>query len=250
MASSTKKEQERFYLDLFRATFPLFPDGSIEDGERPDFIIDTPDGRIGIELVRVYQHVSINRPPPQAQESERQALVGEARRIYETMNLDPLQVHVFFAGETNFTKKNRKIYARILANLVAKNLPPHNSWLDFENKYDSPESFPFEVHSINIVRFSSFTRNAWSVPVGGFVQEDCRVDFQRKISEKDILLQGYRDCSKYWLLLVADWSGPSSFLEPSTETLTHKYCALFDRVFFLNSTKRQFIELPLERGVR
>jgi hypothetical protein len=250
MTSSKKKEQERFYLDLFRSAFPLFPEGLIEDGESPDFVINASDGTIGIELVRVYQQVSIDGPPPQAQESERQALVEESRRIYEAMDLDPVQVHFFLAGDTNFTKKNRKKYARVLAELVARNLPPQNSWLDLENQYDLPESFPSEVHSVNIVRFDSLTHNAWSVAVGGLVQEDCRTNFQKKISEKDALLQSYRHCTMHWLLIVAEWSGPSSFFEPSTETLTHKYHAQFERIFFLNPTRRQFVELPVERSVR
>jgi hypothetical protein len=246
---STKKDLERYYLDLFRSTFPSFPAGSIEDGESPDFIICAPDGKIGIELTRIYQRESINRPPQQVQESERQSLVAEARRRYETMKLDPVQVHVSFAGDTHFTKKNRKQYALTIAKLVAKNLPPLNSWLDFENKFDSPESFPLEVHSVNIVRFASLTGNSWSVPVGGFVQEDCRQDFQMKISEKDVLLQKYRACSRQWLLLVAEWSGPSSFFEPSVETLTYCYHASFDRVFFLNPTTHHSSELLLHRGV-
>src|SRR5437870_4858859 len=119
----SRKERERFYLELFRSLFPLFPEGPIEDGESPDFVIQGPDGKIGIELTRVYKYTPPNRRPLQAQESERRALVKEACRIYEEMGLDPVQVHVLFAGETNFTRKNRKNYAQAIANLVARNLP-------------------------------------------------------------------------------------------------------------------------------
>jgi hypothetical protein len=43
MGISTKKEHERYYLDLFRSTCRLFPEGSIEEGESPDFIVSSPD---------------------------------------------------------------------------------------------------------------------------------------------------------------------------------------------------------------
>jgi hypothetical protein len=248
MRSVTKKERERYYLNLFRSLFPPFPEGSIEDGESPDFVIHASTRRIGIELTRVYKRASTNRPPLQVQESERQALVAEACQIYQTMKLDPVQVSFFFATETSFTKKNRKNYAHALANLVANNLPAPDSWIDLVNEYDAPESFPFEVHSLSTLRFSSLTRNAWSTPDGGLVQEDCRIDFQRTISEKEALIQSYRDCSEYWLLVVADWLGPSSFFEPSQETVTHTYRATFDRVFFLNPSTRGLVQLALERG--
>jgi hypothetical protein len=245
----TKKDHERYYLDLFRSTFPRFPAGSVEDGESPDFIVHSPDGKIGIELTRIYRQARSNRAPLQSQESERDAVVADARQIYETMELDPVQVHFAFEGDSNLTKRNRKKYAHTLAMVVAKNLPPKNSWLDVDNDFNSPESFPFEVHNISIARFDSLTRNAWSVPVGGFVLEDCRTDFQRVISQKDLLVRDYRDCREQWLLIVADWSGPSSFFEPSTQTLTHVYRTAFDRIFFLSAVSRRFVELPIEVAV-
>lgn len=246
----TKKERERYYLDLLRSIFPGFPAGWVEDGERPDFIVHSPDGKIGIELTRIYKQGPANGPPLQSQESERQAVVAEACRIHKTMGLDPVQVHFDFEGESSLTKKHRTKYAHTLAVLVANNLPSKNSWLEVDSNFNLPESFPFEVHYVSIARFDSLTRNAWSVPVGGIVAEDCRTDFQRVISEKDILVPDYRACWKHWLLILADWSGPSSFFEPSTQTLSHVYRTAFDRVFFLSAVVREFIELPIERGVK
>jgi hypothetical protein len=164
------------------------------------------------------------------------------------MMLDPVQVHVTFGNQTRLTKRNRKKYAQMLANLVGNNLPSQSSWIDIDNKYESPESFPDEIQSVNILGSPALTRNVWFVPTGGIVQEDCQFDFQTKISEKDTLLPSYRACSAHWLLLIADWSGPSSFYEPSKETLTHIYSASFNRVFFLDPLTRRFSEIPLEMG--
>jgi hypothetical protein len=128
MTVQQKKERERFYLDLFRSIFPSFPEGVIDDNrESPDFVVCGPKGNTGIEMTRVYQQPPTSGAPRQAQESERERLVSAAARIYETMGLDPVQVHILFAGETQFNKTNRSRYALSIADLVASNLPPHNS---------------------------------------------------------------------------------------------------------------------------
>jgi hypothetical protein len=50
-----QKAAEREVLDLFISSYKNFPKGKIIESEKPDFIIKSKDGILGIELVRFFQ---------------------------------------------------------------------------------------------------------------------------------------------------------------------------------------------------
>ncbi len=145
----------------------------IFDRENPDFLVYNHNGNIGIELTRAYKIQASDSKPLKIQESEQDSLVSEAAQFYEMMGFDPVLVDVSFLHETKFTKKNRREYALAIANLVANNMPTHNSWIELVNQYNSPRTFPFEIDSINILHRDSIKENFWFVPKVGITQEDC-----------------------------------------------------------------------------
>ena len=61
------------------------------------------------------------------------------------------------------------------------------------------------------------------------------------------LLQEYRKkCQECWLLVYADWEGPSSFYEMSADMKSRQYKSGFDRVYFLESFSNNISKLHLE----
>src|SRR5438128_11209640 len=64
----TKKDVERYHLELFRETCSDFPSGTIVDSEEPDFLIENGSAAIGIELTELYREASESGRPMQAWE--------------------------------------------------------------------------------------------------------------------------------------------------------------------------------------
>lgn len=246
MEKSTKKEKERYQLELFRSLCDDFPKGEISDGEKPDFIIDKSGSKIGIEVTRIYLKPPKNNNPLQLQESECQQLVAESQKIYEEMNLPKIDLRVLFSSDIHFSKKNRKVYANTLAKLVALNLPAHNSVKHIENDHESPNLFSSEIDTISIARFSNLKHNFWTTLEAGYVQEDFHHDLQVVINEKNTLLCTYDpSCNSHWLLIVAEWSHPSSFFDPSEQMLKESYKSGFDKIFFLNLFDQKINQLKI-----
>src|SRR5438477_9305701 len=118
---------------------------------RPTFWWQLPSV-LGIEVTKIH-HANEHRQ----QESECRSLVDPACRLYENESTIPLEVKVHFGGSTQFKKRNRDKFARILANLVLTNIRRPDSWISLENNWEiqafcrtkSPDSLLFAFrHSV------------------------------------------------------------------------------------------------------
>ena len=156
----------------------------------------TSEGVIGIEVTKIH-HAN----EPRQQESECRSLVNAACRLYESESTIPLEVKVHLGGSTQFKKRNRDKFARILANLVLTNIPRPDSWISLENNWKNPNFFPYEIEGLSIIRLSAFRRNFWSVPSAGFFQENFAPKIEAIIAIKEHAISNYgTECIRRWLL--------------------------------------------------
>ena len=98
------KERERRFVELLKASYSDFPAGDIiadENQERPDIVVVTPQGKLGIEVTALH----IDRL--KRSESESEKVVTEARLIYEKSSLPNLRVSVHVGNSSTFTRKTR-----------------------------------------------------------------------------------------------------------------------------------------------
>jgi hypothetical protein len=241
---TTNKERERHFVDVFKGLLQDFPDGEIianEQQERPDAVVVTAQGKIGVEITRI-QKEKLKR-----EESEVESAIAEAQRIYERLNLPKLHVSVHVGDGKSFNRSSRKKFAAAISNLVSKNIPTQDGSIELENDWSNPDLFPFEINSIGIYRFAKLTRNHWNRPDGGIFRTEIIDEIQNIISGKNQLLENYdRTCIAHWLLIVAEGFSPSSFFDPSASTLSHPYKTQFDRAFYLDLFSRKLFELKLE----
>ena len=214
-----------------------------EKQERPDVIVDTTKGKIGIEITSLHD-AKLKRA-----ESECEKAVSEAQKIYETLNLPPLQVTAHISGENSVSRKNRRKFSGAIANIVAENIPPPGSYVAIDNHFEDAARFPYEIDFIHIFRYSwPDQKNFWTAPSGGFYREDFIEELQRVISEKDSKLSGYMTgCVEQWLLVMAENSSASTFFDPSETTINYVYKSSFHKVFVLELFKVKLHELKLIR---
>ena len=240
---AAKKDEERRFVELLAKELNAFPLGKLIDSESPDFLVATSEGVLGIEVTKIH-HAN----EPRQQESECRSLVDAACRLYENESTIPVEVKVHFGGSTQFNKRNKGKFARILANLVLTNIPRPNSLLSLDNNWENPRFFPYEIAGLSIIRLSAFRRNFWSVPSAGFFQEDFAPKIEAIIAIKEHAMRTYKtDCIKRWLLLAAEGNSASTFFDPSTKTLQHSYRSSFDRIFFLEAFRQKVWELSVSR---
>jgi hypothetical protein len=241
--SRKNKARERRFVELFKSAYTDFPAGTIladESQERPDAIVVTPQGKMGIEITALHND-KLKRT-----ESECEKAVLEAQQIYEKFHLPKLHVSVHIGGESSFSRKTRNKFATAIAKLVAANIPAVGKFTELENHFNNPTQFPYEINSIYIYRYSWPDENCWSAPSAGFYRENFIDELQNVIAEKDQKLSGYApDCKEQWLLVVAENISPSTFFDPSQKTLDHLYKSAFDKIFLLEPFSAKLHELKL-----
>jgi hypothetical protein len=223
MTHKGQKQVELKQLGIFRTLTRDFPDGIVDISESPDFLVKGSTSTIGIELTSIVLQTPASRKPLQAQESECQLLLDRARSMCENKILPPLNVSVFFGTNTKFNKGNRERYASILVEYIESKIPSANGSCRHENDYVNLNQFPEEFHSITISRYDFLTSTFLNMFGTGWVQEDFSTELQNVINNKDALLPKYKPCDSYWLIVVAEWTAPSSFFTPSEQTLSVLY---------------------------
>lgn len=239
----SKKELERRYVEVFKAAYESFPDGEIvanEGQERPDAIVVNSKCKIGIEVRRINAQASMRI------ESEVNATVNEAIRLHVGAKLPNLLVGLHFSMQATFEKSSRFKLAKLIAGLIARNIPPLGACSFVANAWNDLENFPVEIAAMDIFRMSSLKRNMWSYTPFGLIRENVLGALQLAIDRKEHSLAGYdQNCAEHWLLIVAENSSPATFYEPSDVSLSNAYRCSFKRVFFLDLFSGKVSELKV-----
>jgi hypothetical protein len=205
--------------------------------------VATSEGVIGTEVTKIH-HAN----EPRQQESECRSLVDAACGLYVNESTIPLEVKFHFGSSTQFNKRNREKFARILANLVLTNIPRPDSRISLDNNWENPGFFPYEIAGLSIIRLSALPKNFWSVPSAGFFQEDFAPKIEAIIATKEHAIRTYEtDCIEAWLLIAAEGNSASTFFDPSKKTLQHSYRSSFDRIFLIEAFRRKVWELNISR---
>ncbi len=231
-----KKQIERQYLEIVRRALDDFPVGDIKDtDERPDFLVNSPECVLGLEITRIYRNAEPGSPPPQSQDAERDRVVERTQTLAENRGLCPLIADVYFDSQWTIGKQDRDSIAKSLVDLVAAHLPATDEHLTLENRHPLTAEFPPQVEAISMWRFKSLKSHLWQVGDAGIVNEDFAPELRRIIMDKNANVPVYRTrCDKCWLVIVADWRGPSAFFEISDRMSGESYETDFNRVYFLD----------------
>jgi hypothetical protein len=239
------------FLYLFKKQHLQFQDVEPEFGDKPDLLIPTSAGKIGVEHTLLFI-TERNENSLQTQEDLKQEIVDRARQISEDNSVPPLRVDILFrVNFSNGSMKEQIIPA--LASIIQANCPQNDE--EIEINADGPENIilPEGIYKLFISRNYWPPKHHWQVIEAGWVLHDERNDLQQiiidrlqeRINEKDDKYKEYIiKCSQCWLLIVVDRSRPSQGIQVENEnTLQHKFVSNYDRIFYLDVMKRNLIEL-------
>jgi hypothetical protein len=242
----TKKDYERKRLNQFKAGFAAFPDGEVIDSESPDFIIDGGNRRVGFEVTRIYKTNCSNDPPMQAIESACRRIAETASVKCDSRQIPPLTVSLHFIRRPQVLRVQRDALAKKIADFVCNHIPKSNSYHSFEHIYDDP-TFPEHIRAITIGSFNVLTKHHFNVPTAGWVQKNFIMELQRAIDSKNQRLCLYKNnCTENWLLIISAGNSPSTFFEPSGDTLEHVFKSDFNRTFYMEAFSQISCELKTE----
>lgn len=248
--SSHKKLEERAHVELFLRRYAGAPEWTLEDFERPDFILHTPMGPLGIEHTRLRIDPDRIRSLREREGNEEQTL-REGERLCEVRGLPPMCIDVAF--DENFTLWSRRVdpLVETVVGLVAARIPepPAISRLIEHDWFSWPDPVPEEIDTIHIDRPPEITRHFWTTARASIVGELDPAIIQTSIERKRSRYTACRRrCESVWLLVVAEGDAPSSCVDLTSVAKSHTYDSPFDRIFFLEAFDRRVTPLLVRQA--
>jgi hypothetical protein len=237
-----KKRIERAYLEMAQAIDADFPCGAPVEGESPDFVFVASDGRLGVEITRLFQ-VPAGAPfPPRAVEGFRERVVRRAEQLYKEQKAATADVTVYFSPRSAIKQKPDEL-AGAVAEFATKNFPRSGSVAHFTRGLPTTV-LPPGIESITIAvplagrQAQWFARGVGETLLLGYEQ------LARTIADKNSLLPRYRArVDTAWLLVVTDiFPSSASFAVPGDiDAWTFPFA--FDRVLLLSREEQRIWSL-------
>ena len=228
----TKNDLERRYLDGFAQIASEFPKGVISKSESPDFLIQSDDHTIGIELTRLFRKSARGHALPREQESLRERIATEAKARYDAMTRPPIHVSIHFNYHPALRKADVSGLATRLIDLAVRLTPDVGGKSEEEYTWLNRAYFPEQIAVVSVHRPQVLTSSVWSTPSADYIRMLSGADIQKEIDKKDARVKSYRlQCERVWLVLCSRGERLSSYLEFTNEALARSYKTAFDRVF-------------------
>lgn len=245
--SNSKKLHERQLLESVRMRINGFPSGEPDPShlEEPDFIFRDGSLTIGVELTRLVQPARLNEPSMKSQEEEQQRIVERAKNIAESKGLPPMWVTVYFASASFVGKSDRERLARHLFDLIVTNGRWQYGPVLLRAEESEDENWPEEIAAAHLALMPGTTHH-WVSSSAGFINEQFADELQTEINKKDCRLTTYLNkCDVCWLIVFAEWTGPSSFYLFTEDMQKQEFVSDFKRAFFADQSTAQVWELIL-----
>ncbi|UJH90285.1 hypothetical protein LZ575_15665 [Antarcticibacterium sp. 1MA-6-2] len=231
--------QELYYLNRFKELYENFPPGEIIKSEQPDFIVQSNDSKIGIEITEIFQDTHLEGY------SKFQKLSSD-RHFFTNELISQIQNFVSFPFHMGIGFNDFKLIKRQKKDLILNKAfcATIKHILILENKQsviiEDFDMLPEEINSIQIGRFDGLKESYDVMPEGGAVSIIENIHINNILNKKHRKLGKYQICSEQWLLIREGNYYAGSFAEIKvSEPIT----TLFDKLFILRSNYNKIIEL-------
>ncbi len=240
--SEDKKRIERIVLEAARNAGAPIPTGE-RDGKEPapDFLFDTDDGGLGIELTEllcpggggsVKGQVSL---PIKKEAIHKEIIEIAEKQYYGIEGTQPARAHVVFANFIGAcSTKQRKELARSLCDYVKINLNRAKS-----DRTEIPSGF-------STIVIISGAGDWWHDECVTYTVDDIRQQFAERIAEKNKKIPKYREClspcTQIWLLLYTR-SGVTRYVPIPRQIQEWRFSFDFEKIFWFVFEENRIIEI-------
>ena len=245
-APNRKKEIERSRLIQLRSVYPRFPEGEIENHERPDFRVHGRD-ILGIEVTGLHSDAGI---ADRRAEGAWRRIIDDARAEYERANLPPCEVVIEWHGQPGRPRDGGISIDQSIAATV-KELVARVGDQDIRIEYSGHRGIPLPkgVECIDVRRVDDWAQAFWDFKQGGVVPSWSPSFIQAAIDKKEQLYNRYRQkCDRVWLVLLAEHDYASSWGEHTDSSRAHVYITRFERVLVFRTLAADVSELRVTTG--
>jgi hypothetical protein len=241
----SKKQKERVYLDSFRYFCPDLQSGDVSDDESPDFVVDTGQYRIGVEITEIFVEPGHNPKSRQAIAAARHRVTTAAENLAIELGTPPASVTLFFNWTRPLLRKFEPKIAEAVASVVHDNMPSEGQSIELECRHDSVQ--PTEVDLI-LVNRAHATNKHWSWTEASRVERNAIPYVENAIFKKgDVYRRCLEKCDQCWLLIIAPSPNAAGGIRADDASLAHSYQSPFHRTYLFDDAFGHLHRLKTQR---
>ncbi len=237
------KTLERAYFRRFQAAVPRVAGLVPSEPEPPDFLVETPEGRVGIELTAFYVPPAPGQRPSQEMDALRDRVVQRAERLHAAAGGPALYVSVFFGRDRALRKSDVVPMASALAeSLLRRKMPASIHEPGVELGFgDLPEG----IAHVHVSGSVNGIDKLWQASGGGWVVQISPDMVQAEIGRKSRSLElGRRQSDELWLVIVHDLAAGGDPFELAPDAAAARYVGDFDKLYWFDPHGPLALELP------
>jgi len=218
------KDRERRAIDDLKRLDPVFPPGTIEPSEAPDFIVRSDGGCVGIEVCEYFRPERPLGSHPKEQEALTHHITDRATARAVELGLPPCWVVVTFERDVRLLKRDIGAVADAIVDAIRT---PNRTYVRNDGQ------LPSCIDDI-VVHPLPADKELLVAPIGTtWVPPTDADEIARLIARKEGKLSAYRArCNVVWLLIVIDGFQLASMAERPTNL--PPIVTAFDRVLILH----------------
>ena len=242
----TSKEEERNLVYRAAEFCSELRIGTVEDFEKPDFVLHRPKQTIGLEVTRYFRK-GVSRIKS---DREREAVIEKLcdSALQRCLQMSDALIYVSTQWVTNSYPRKNDVpqIVECLANAVIAHLPTS---IDNSRELTSVElqrlGLNKWVTSLFILHLPTGAFSSWSPGING-PSSIIAQELQAIINQKNAKIAAYhskRTFDQLWLLIVADGAAISSYAAIRDDLTSHDYISAFNCIFFVSLGDRSCVEL-------
>lgn len=236
------KQLEKSFVEAARQSCSLFPAGELTECERPDILLKTSSGVLGIEVTQLFQPKGDAKFERREVESFHQKVMLRAKELYRQADGALVDVRVYY---TDYCGGKRKVDAMacLLAQFVRAHYCVGQPPAHFRRR-DPDVEIPGGFNSISIATPNpGATGTWWSGESGNTLLLDYE-QLASLVEKKNKLLPCYyAKAGRVWLLIVVDLFPLSGSLSVPRDVETWKFSFDFEKVLLFSREDTRVFEL-------
>jgi hypothetical protein len=232
------KYLERWYIEQLRRAIPDFPSGTVHGDESPDFLVQSDQRKVGIEVTVFHWPAPDGKRPHQEEQALKDRAVATAAKIHAEAGGPALYVTVYFVRPIGFAKRNVREQGDAIARAVLDSAPPRS--LDEPAVRVPWDRLPSRVSEIT-VRASVHDRDRlWSADASGWVAPVDPSHIQAVLERKTVMAsRALGKCQELWLVIVNDEFSRGAPVELPKASGQAVYDHPFHRLFWLEPHRQR-----------
>jgi hypothetical protein len=224
-------EIEKHYFEKFRQVFPF--DGTVLYGDSPDVIIEG-EKRTGVEITNFFIEDGNLPASEQVQIKRRERVVLAAQQLYQEENGRSIII-IFGFNRLKPILDEKKLKNKLVD--LAKTIADFETGEIFKDTYKEIPELEFVYLNAN-----SYEGSRWRVQQIYRSETMSRDRLVKIIKDKEGKVNKYKNCDKYWLLIIVEFMDPAQDQEISTKNFRKIETEAFEKVLVYKTYFNEILE--------